>query len=64
MTSRQYKRIEEIITKAEDVTLEHPLLTPQGRMIQAAIRDLLVKVAAEHARALKRESGEPLVGED
>lgn len=64
MTSRQYKRIEEIITQAEDVTLEHPLLTPQGRAIQAAIRDLLVKVAAEQARAQRRESGEPIPGED
>ena len=59
MTSRQYQRIEELVAEAEDVTQEHPLLTPQGRQIQAAIRDLLVKVAAEKVRAEVRQRAEP-----
>lgn len=55
MTAAQYARIEALLEKAEEITLEHPLLTPQGRVIQEVIRDALVKVAAERIRAEDRE---------
>jgi hypothetical protein len=56
MTSRQYQRIEKFLEQAEDVTSEHPLLTAEGRNIQAQIRQLLIKVAAEQIRAADRVS--------
>lgn len=56
MTSRQYHRIEGLIAGAENITNEHPLLTPQGHEIKAAIKDLLNKVVAERVRAELREA--------
>ena len=56
MTVQQYRRIEDLMAKVEDITLEHPLITPQGRMLQATIRDLMVKLVAERIRAEEREA--------
>jgi len=58
MTFRQYNVIEQLLDQAVDVTMEHPLLTPQGRRIQALIRELQVKVEAEKIRAADRESAD------
>ena len=59
MTSRQYARIEELLVKVEHITEEHPLLTTEGKRIQAELRDMLVKVAAERIRAQDREGVPP-----
>ena len=59
MTSRQYKRIIELLETAEAITTEHRLLTPQGHRIQGIIRELLTKVEAERIRAEDREGGIP-----
>ena len=56
MTSRQYQRIEALLEQAEAITMEHQLLTEQGRHIQASIRELLTKAAAEEIRARDRET--------
>jgi hypothetical protein len=59
MTSRQYTRIEDLLSKVEAITLEHPFLTPEGKQIASEIRELLVKVAAERIRAEERERDVP-----
>ena len=56
MTAEQYKRIEELMARVEDITLEQPLATPQGRLIKLAVSELLVKVVAERIRAEEREA--------
>jgi hypothetical protein len=55
MTAKQYHRLEILLAEAEAITLEHPLLTPQGKSIQGEVRKLLALVAAEKIRAEQRE---------
>ena len=56
MTSRQYQAIEKLLDQAEAITMEHPLLTGEGRLIQTLIRELQTKVAAEQIRAADRDN--------
>ena len=62
MTAQQYQRIESLLGQAESVTLEHSLLTPQGRKIQGALREILVLVVAEKYRAEQRDNIKPELG--
>ena len=55
MTASQYKRIEELLQKVEDITGEHPLLTPQGHQVRADVQGLLAHVVVERIRAENRE---------
>ncbi len=55
MTARQYSRVESLLAQADDVTMEHALLTPEGRRIQNEIRALLKRVVAEKLRAEERD---------
>jgi hypothetical protein len=60
MTARQYQAIAELLDQAEAITTQYPLLTHEGRLIQAQIKELLIKVAAEQMRVTQRESiGKP-----
>jgi hypothetical protein len=59
MTSKQYQRLEGLLAAADEITMEHPLLTPQGKKIQNEIRNLLTLIIAEKFRAQERE-GLPL----
>ena len=56
MTAQQYRRMEELMAKVEDITMEHPMLTPQGHSIKVTVRDLVVKVTAERIRTEDREA--------
>jgi hypothetical protein len=56
MTSKQYQRLEMLLAQAEAITLEHPLLTPEGKLIQAEVRKVLTLIVAEKFRAQLRES--------
>ena len=55
MTSRQYKVIANLLEEAESVTMEHPLLTPEGHVIQKQIQEVLLRVVSEQIRAADRE---------
>ena len=57
MTARQYQAIAELLDQAEAITAEDPLLTHEGRLIQAQIKELLIKVAAEQMRVTQRDGG-------
>jgi hypothetical protein len=59
MTSKQYQRLEILLGQAEAITLEHPLLTPQGKVIQAEVRKVLGLIVAEKFRAQQREDPAP-----
>ena len=48
------------MVKVEDITMEHPLLTTEGKRIQAELREMLVKIAAERIRAEAREHASPV----
>jgi hypothetical protein len=56
MTAKQYQRLEMLLAQAEAITLEHPLLTPEGKLIQAEVRKVLTLIVAEKFRAQLREN--------
>lgn len=55
MTTSQYRRIEDHLQQAEQVTNEKQIMTPKGRQFADSIRALLIAVTAERIRAENRE---------
>ena len=59
VTSKEYQRLEILLSQAEMVTLEHATLSLQEKQIQYELSRLLAVIAAEKYRAERREKVEP-----